>query len=714
MKKEVLIIDENQGSDGLERFLKTKGCFPVVVSNVDAGLENIKKSENLKIVLLNVELSGEEGLRALKRIKEEYQDVIVIVIRARADTARKAMHLGALDAMPKSVDMEYIYSVLDQEFRRLSIRSEGFSLPKIEIPEEGEIPTNKVFLIGESRPMFELNKEIGRVANNKISVLIEGETGTGKGVVASMIQKESDRANKPFILVDCGALPDTLLESELFGHAKGSYTGAESDKEGKFKVADGGTLFLDEVGNMTPELQRRLLTVLQTGEIAPLGETKEHKVDVRVISATNRNLREMVDRKEFREDLFYRLRGSKITVPPLRERIEDVPLLVAYFLECIEKERIKKESEGNIKNRKQIYGVSENVMRLFKSYNWPGNVRELEHCLERAAINSQGDVILRRDLSRPLRRHSAAQGSEGSVPQMRSSETPEIPIYKNLLDLPVGVFCQLLSDGRSDITGSQITEWWEEFSDNGRARAHKAKREIDNWLLEWHTSWLTFPKLSERIQEVIDKAVSVLSNLRDEEDSKLIEEVNPISIKGRILEGSLAAVLHEIVDKHGGNKEKAAKELGISLENLERRLSYTVEDDGNDTTDSPSTSIQPSRPIELSPSRVIDSVLIEPIKLFVLEPFSHSEWRDKERSDQIGIIYLALKVLSKRLGGDHGCIYFGGITFSQIERNIYRRAPYLYTNRIEAAKALKVDPRTFNRYWPEEKEFPIEHTLLVG
>ena len=702
MKKEVLIIDDNQGSDGLERFLKTKDCFPVVVDNVKEGLEKIKKSEHLKVVLLNVELSGISGLAALERIKKEYRDVIVLVIRAGVNTARKAMHLGALDAMSKRVDMEYIYNVLDQVFGRLSIRSERFSMPEV------AMPTDEESLVGESEPMFELNKEIGRVADNKISVLVEGETGTGKGLVARLIHKESERAKKPFVLIDCGALPDTLLEAELFGCVEGAFNDAKN-RPGRIEAAHGGTLLLDEIGNMTSELQKKLLTVLQTGEVTRVGETQMRKVDVRVISATNQNLREMVAQGKFREDLFYRLRGSKISVPPLRERIEDIPLLVAYFLQ-----RIGKENETGIENGRTIYGVSENVMRVFQAYNWPGNVRELENCLKRAAINSQGDVILLNDLSRDLRRYSGDQSLAGDAPETRSSETPEIPIYKNLLDLPVGVFCQLLSDGKSDITGSQITEWWETFSDYGRARAHKAKREIDNWLVEWHTSWLTFPKLSERIQAVIDDAVSVLSGLRDEAGLKLIAEAKPISIKGRTLEDSLTAVLQEIVDGHGGNTEKAAKELGISLENLEKRLSYAIEADGNDTTDSLSTAIQPSRPIELFPSRVINRVLIEPIKLFVLEPFSHREWRDKARDDQIRIVHLDLKVLSKRLGGDHGYIYFGGMTFSQIERNIYRRAPYIYANHAEAAKALKVDPRTFNRYWPEEKSFPIDHTLLVG
>ena len=707
MKKEVLIIDESQGSDGLARFLKAKDCSPVVVDDIDAGLEKIQKSENLEVVLLNVESSGKEGLKVLERIKVEEPDVTVIVIRAGVNTARKAMVLGASDALSKRVDMEYIHSVLAHEFLRLSIRSKQFPLPKIEIP-----PDEK--LVGDTLPMHELQIKIGRAASGEMPVLLEGETGTGKGLIAPLIHNESKRADEKFILVDCGTLSPELLTNELFGHAKEAYTGAESDKDGKFQAADGGTLFLDEVGNMTPELQKRLLTVLQTGQIAPLGETEQRKVDVRVISATNQNLRQMVAQGTFRQDLFYRLSPFEISVPPLRERIEDIPLLVKYFLQRIEKKRIEegsdieKGSERNPKNRRKIYGVSEDVMKLFKAYDWPGNVRELENCLEGAATNSQGDVILQRDLSEPLLKFSTAQGLDGSVPQMSSSETPEIPtIYNNLLDLPVGVFCQMLADGESDITGSDITEWWEEFSDDGRARAHEAKIEIDNWWLEWNTDWLAFPKLLGDIQKVIDAAISVLKNLQDEEVSKLIADVEPIRIKGKTLKESLAEVLHQIVARHGGNEAKAAKELGISLEHLEGRL----EDDGNDTSDSLSTSIQTSRPIELSPSKVINSLLIEPIRLFVLEPFSHSEWRDKARDDQIGIIYLDLRVLSKRLGGEHDYIYFGGMTLSQIERNIYRRAAYLYRDRTEAAKALDVDPRTFNRYWPEEKEFPIDHTL---
>ncbi|MYK19844.1 sigma-54-dependent Fis family transcriptional regulator [Candidatus Poribacteria bacterium] len=689
MKREVLIIDDNQGSDGLEHFLKTKDYFPVVVDNVDKGLVKIEESENLKVALLNVELSGINGLEALKKIKDRYSDVIVIVIRAEVNTTRKAMRFGALDVMSKYANMEDIHRVLDLVFRRLSIRNETALIPEIKMPEEQDS------LVGESRPMFEVNKEIGRVADNKISVLIEGETGTGKWLVARLIHKESGRAKKPFILIDCGALPDKLLEGELFGYVKGAYTDADpKGKPGQFEEADGGTLFLDEVSNMTPQLQKKLLTVLQTGNFSRVGETKVRKVDVRVISATNENLEQLVEEGKFREDLYHRLCGYQISLPPLRERVEDIPLLVAYFLQ-----RIKKE------NGTQMYGVSKKVMRLFEAYNWPGNVRELENYLKRAAINSQDDVILLNDLPQTI----WDGGSDGGVPEM-----PETPLYENLLDLPVAVFCQLLSDRRSDITGSQIIEWWKVFANDGSARAHKAKREIDDWLVEWHTSWLTFPKLSERIQEVIDAAVSVLSDLRDEAGSKLIEEVEPISIKGRTLNSSLAAVLREVVKAHGENKEKAVKELGIDLEELEKWLSYPTEDDGNDATDSFSTSTRTSRSLELIPNNVIKRLLIEPIKFFVLDPFFQNEWEEKAPEDQIRIVHLDLKVLSKRLRGSHGCIYFGGMTFKQIKRNIYRRAPYIYDDHDQAAEALGKDVRTFERRWPKEKEFPTDHTLLVG
>ena len=286
------------------------------------------------------------------------------------------------------------------------------------------------------------------------------------------------------------------------------------------------------------------------------------------------------------------------------------------------------------------------------------------------------------------------------------SETSETPVYQNLLDLPVIVFCQFLSEGESGLTDRQIVEWWEAFSNDGRVRANSARREIDNWRLEFNTTNLEFPIFSDGwIKPVVDDAISQLSNLRH--SSEPIEEAVSISIKGRTLKGSLTAVLHEVVKGHGGDREKAARELRISLAQLERWLSYRTENDG-----SLCTSIEASRRLERFPYDQIRKLLTEPINLFILENFSRPVWRNKSPNGQRQAVHLALKVLSKQLAGDHGCIYFGGMTFSQIEWNVYRRAPYLYTDHAEAAMALDVDIRTFRRYWPENRAFPSHHTLF--
>lgn len=694
---EVLIIDDNQSSLKLESFLRTKGYSPIIVDTVDKGLRNIDESKNLKVVLLNVELSGISGLDALQRIKHEYHEVIVIVIRAGVKAARKAMRLGALDVLPKPIQMKKVHEVLKRAFLRISIRSETSQ------PAEGEISEEEFSLVGDSELMFELNKAIGRVAENKVSVLLGGETGTGKGLVARLIHAESERSDARFITVDCGAVPDELREGELLGYESGAFTGARPEgRTGLFELADGGTLFLDEVGNMTPALQETLLNVLQTGQVVRVGGTDSRSVDVRVVSATNQKLRIMVENGEFREDLYYRLCGYEIMMPSLRERIEDIPLLSAYFLQ-----RIEKESD------KSMHGISEQVMELFLKYNWPGNVRELENCLKNATVNSRGEVILPNDLPETMRLIKGNDSPRQNVRQVKPSDTPDILMYNNLLDLPVVVFCQFISDGKSDLTESKIAEWWLEFSHVGRARAIKAKRKIDDWWVEWHTRWLTFPDLSKRIQQVIDETVSQLSNLQHRIRSQPIDEVEPISIIGRTLKGSLAAVLNEIVKGHGGKIEIASKELNISIDQLEKWLSYCTEDDDNGE-DSLHTPIEPSRKLERFPYEEIRRLLTEPISFFILEPFSLIEWRDKSLHDQIRTIQLALKVLSKRLGGDHGCICFGGMTFTQIERNIYRRAPYIYTSHAEAARALDVDLRTFRQYWSEEKVFPSQHTLFTG
>ena len=700
--REVLIIDDNQSSHGLEYFLRTEDYSPIVVETVDEGLEKISASENLKVVLLNVELSARRGLEALRRIKHEHPQVIVIVIGAGVQIARSGPPLGAMEVLPKRTDVENIRRAVDRAFGRIDSRSNTFSFPKEETEEE--MPEEQHALVGESEAMFELNREIGCAASFNISVLLEGETGTGKGLVARLIHKESDRADAPFISIDCGAVPHELRESELLGHEKGAFTGAESERPGAFEQADGGTLFLDEISNMSPSLQETLLNVLQEREVQRVGGTRTRSVDVRVISATHQKLQEMVAQGTFREDLYYRLCGHQISLPPLRERLADIPLLVTYFLQRIEAENERARSD-----------ISEEAMGLLQTYNWSGNIRELERCLESATVTSQGEVIMPSDLPQAVRTYNRHRDSEADIPETQPLEARETPIYRNLLDLPVMAFCQFFSDGQfcqsfsdsaSGINDRQIAEWWEEFSNDGRARANRAEREIYDWRLEFNTTDLEIPIFSDDwIKRVIDDAISQLSNLRH--SSEPIEEAEPVSIKGRTRKGSLTAVLHEVVNGHGGDRERAARELRISLVQLERWLSYRTEDD-----DSLFTSIEASRRLERFPYEEIRKLLTEPINLFILENFSRPAWRNKSTNGQRQAVHLALKVLSKRLAKNHGCIYFGGMTFSQIEWNVYRRAPYLYTDHAEAAAALDVDIRTFRKYWPESKPFPSHHTLF--
>ena len=385
--KNVLVIDDDEKICwAFAQFLESEGYCPSIANNAEEGLRRIA-ADKPDVVLLDVRLPGMSGLEALGEIKARYPWVIVIIITAYDDveTTIEAMRLQAFDFVPKPIDLDIVKSVLDRAFRTQSVRS---TLPA----DTGDEPlTAKVGghrLVGKSSQMREIYKLIGVMASNTVTVLIEGETGTGKDLVARAIHAGSERKDKPFVPVDCGALPDELLESELFGYEAGAFTGAKTEgKPGRFELADGGTLFLDEVGNMTPALQVKLLRALQTQEIERLGGTRTLKVDVRVVAATNQELEDMVKRGQFREDLYYRFKRVALHLPPLRERREDIPLLVTHFLQLIQEEL-----------GKPIRGISEDGMQLLQDYAWPGNVRELENCLRSAAALCRADVILPEDL----------------------------------------------------------------------------------------------------------------------------------------------------------------------------------------------------------------------------------------------------------------------------------------------------------------------------
>ncbi len=401
--KNVLVVDDDEKICwAFEQFLESEGYAASIANSAEEGLRRIA-SDKPDVVLLDVNLPGMSGLEALGEIKASHPWVIVVIITAYDDveTTIEAMRLQAFDFVPKPIDLDIVKGVLERAFRTQSVRS---TLPVETMDESPVAQIGGHRLVGKSSQMREIYKLIGVMASNTVTVLIEGETGTGKDLVARAIHAGSERKEKPFIPVDCGALPDELLESELFGYEAGAFTGAKAEgKPGRFELADGGTLFLDEVGNMTPALQVKLLRALQTQEIERLGGTRTLKVDVRVIAATNQELSEMVKQGQFREDLYYRFRRIALHLPPLRERQEDISLLVTHFLQLIQEEL-----------GKPIRGISEEGMKLLQDYPWPGNVRELENCLRSAAALSRADVILPDDLPSEIRIDSEINPTDGS------------------------------------------------------------------------------------------------------------------------------------------------------------------------------------------------------------------------------------------------------------------------------------------------------------
>ncbi len=384
--KNVLVIDDDEKICwAFKQFLEDEGYCPITANNAEEGLRCIA-SDKPDVVLLDVNLPGMSGLEALAEIKTQHPSVIVVIITAYDDveTTVEAMRLHAFDFVPKPIDLDIVRSVLDRAFRTQSVRS---TFP-LETEVDSPIDQRGHRLVGKSDQMREIYKLIGVLASNTITVLIEGETGTGKDLVARAIHAGSERKDMPFVQVDCGALPDELLESELFGYEAGAFTGAKTEgKPGRFELADGGTLFLNEVANMSAALQVKLLRTLQTQEIERLGGTRTLKVDVRVIAATNQELGQMVKVGQFRADLYYRFKRIALHLPPLRERKEDIPLLITHFLQLIQDEL-----------GKTIRGISEEGTKLLQNYAWPGNVRELENCLRSAATFSRSDVILPEDL----------------------------------------------------------------------------------------------------------------------------------------------------------------------------------------------------------------------------------------------------------------------------------------------------------------------------
>ena len=379
----ILIIDDEEAiRDSCKQVLVREGYRIYLASNAQEGIR-LFQEKLIHVVLLDLKLPGKNGMEilpALKKMKPE-TPVIIITGFATIESAVEAIKLGAFDYISKPFSPAELRVVVNKALRSRELYTQRLRIQK------GKDDTGFDMVVGKSKPMEQVVDIVRRVSTSESTVLITGESGTGKELLAREIHKHSLRKNAPFVVVDCGALVETLFESELFGHVKGSFTGAHVTKHGRFEVANGGTIFLDEISNISLNIQAKLLRAIQEKEITRIGSTRPTKVDVRIIAATNENLAECVKAGKFREDLFYRLSVVPVHLPPLRERKEDIPLLIDHFL--------KKYNKGKATGIKKI---STQVKKALIEYNWPGNIRELENTIERAVVLSRKDEIEIQDL----------------------------------------------------------------------------------------------------------------------------------------------------------------------------------------------------------------------------------------------------------------------------------------------------------------------------
>ncbi|OLC54712.1 MAG: Fis family transcriptional regulator [Acidobacteria bacterium 13_1_40CM_4_69_4] len=385
----VLIVDDEKGMrDFLSIMLKKEGYAIAVSESADKAAELIAKGD-LDLVISDISMPGRSGLEVLKQTKATNPETPVIMITAYASTesAIEALKLGAYDYIIKPFDVEEMKTVVRNALEKRRLENENRVL-KRELKERLRFDE----LVGDGPRMKEVMDLVAKVAPTNSTVLISGESGTGKELVARAIHVGSPCRERPFVSINCGALPDELLESELFGHTRGSFTGAVTAKKGLFEVADGGTLFLDEIGDTTTAMQIKLLRVLQERRIRRVGGTDEIEVNVRVLAATNQDLEQMVRQKRFREDLYYRINVIQIRMPALREKPEDIPKLALHFL----------VKYGRIMGKK-ITRISEEALRRLLEHDWPGNVRELENVIERAVALETSDAITVDSLSREVR-----------------------------------------------------------------------------------------------------------------------------------------------------------------------------------------------------------------------------------------------------------------------------------------------------------------------
>lgn len=383
-KHKILVVDDEEiVRQSLLAWFKEDGYEVDTAENADAALRLFEKGK-YSLILLDIKMPGMSGMDLLVKLKEYDPDAIIILITAYASvsSAVKALKSGAYDYIIKPIDPDELSHIVEKALYQKNLEVEN-----VKLKESIEAIAKPDNLIGESHQMKEIYNLIHTVAQTDTTVLILGESGTGKELVAKAIHLNSKRKYFPLVTVNCGALPESLLESELFGHEKGAFTGAHYRRKGKFEMANGGTIFLDEIGTISNKVQVELLRVIETKQFTRVGGSETISSDFRVIAATNENLEQLVKEGRFREDLFYRLNVFNIHIPPLRERVDDIPLLADYFLK-------KYTTSMN----KKITGISQEAMNFMLRYKWPGNVRELENAIERAVVICRTDKIQLEDL----------------------------------------------------------------------------------------------------------------------------------------------------------------------------------------------------------------------------------------------------------------------------------------------------------------------------
>ncbi len=385
MGARILIVDDDENTlDIFETKLEHSGYEVETAGSAEEALGKLKKVDP-QVVITDLRMPGMSGLELLEKVKEHMEHVDVIVVTGHEDmnTAVSAMKAGAFDYIVKPVDLKQVDSLVGRCLREQELNRQAAEIQAAkdeeELKEEDELADA---VVGRNPSMIEIYKMIGVLAKNRATVLIRGETGTGKEMIARAIHANSAHADEPFIAVNCTALTDTLLESELFGHVKGAFTGAVSGRKGYFELAGSGTIFLDEIGDTSPEFQTKLLRVLQERKFYPVGGEEHRHTEARVIAATHQPIEELVEAGDFREDLYFRLKVVEIQVPNLRDRREDIPLLAESLLA-----RIRQETHQTVRH------ISDAAMARLTAYDWPGNVRELENALTRAAILARGSAI---------------------------------------------------------------------------------------------------------------------------------------------------------------------------------------------------------------------------------------------------------------------------------------------------------------------------------